>query len=309
MKSSTAIVFLSSLFLLSSCDDSLSFSSVKPALEREELRGRILRVDHNTSMVRIEVLGCGDGLLQDWGNFSGFEKSFAAQPGDLNLLSKKNIIRAMAKQTFTPTEGEGYLLTNVWPDERSERIRVNNVNRLLRRDTLSMGESMIRSVGDSLPPFALYDQDGVVLTTDYFDGSVTILNFIFTRCSIAEMCPASTLRMKKLQELTKERNVPHVRFLSITLDPEFDTPGILKSYARAYDLDEKNFRFGTATRGAIDDLTRQFGIFRKNVDGLPLDHTMRTMIINSKRQIIYQFPGSQWSAEDFLDHLPTGMEG
>jgi protein SCO1/2 len=168
---------------------------------------------------------------------------------------------------------------------------------------------MIRSVGDTLPPFALYDQDGEVLTTDYFDGSVTVLNFIFTRCSIAEMCPASTMRMKKLQTLASQTKVPHVKFLSITLDPEFDTPGVLKSYARAYDLNEQNFRLGTATKAAIDDLNRQFGIFRKNVEDLPLDHTMRTMIINSKRQIIYQFPGSHWAAEDFLARLPEGFEG
>ncbi|HCC21342.1 MAG TPA: hypothetical protein DEP88_08860, partial [Verrucomicrobiales bacterium] len=59
-----------------------------------------------------------------------------------------------------------------------------------------------------------YDQDGEVLTTDYFDGSVTVLNFIFTRCSIAEMCPASTMRMKKLQTLASQTKVPHVKFLS-----------------------------------------------------------------------------------------------
>ena len=182
----------------------------------------------------------------------------------------------------------------MWPDDRAERIRLNNVNRLLRRDTLSLGDSMIRSVGDTLPPFALYDQDGEILTTDFFDGSVTVLNFIFTRCSIAEMCPASTMRMKKLQLLAKQTKLPHVRFLSITLDPEFDTPGVLKSYARAYDLDEENFKLGTASKSVIDDLTRQFGIFRKNLEDMPLDHTMRTMIVNFRRQIIYQFPGSQW---------------
>jgi len=269
----------------------------------------VLSVDENRSTIRAEILGCGVSLHKDWGSFSGFEKSFSVQPGDLNLLAQNETFRALAKLTFNLTEGENYLLSRVWPDDRAERIRVNNVNRLLRRDTLSMGDSMIRSVGDTLPPFALYDQDGKVITTDYFDGSVTVLNFIFTRCSIAEMCPASTLRMKKLQALAQKTKVPHVRFLSITLDPEFDTPGVLKSYARAYSLDEDNFRLGTANKPVIDDLTRQFGIFRKNVEDLPLDHTMRTMIINSKRQIIYQFPGSQWSVEDFLARLPEGVEG
>lgn len=297
------------IFSLLSCEKRSQKSGLKTSLLNEEVRGKVLSVDENRSTIRAEILGCGVGLHKDWGSFSGFEKSFTVQPGDLNLLAQNETFRALAKLTFNPTDGENYLLSRVWPDDRAERIRVNNVNRLLRRDTLSMGDSMIRSVGDTLPPFALYDQDGKVITTDYFDGSVTVLNFIFTRCSIAEMCPASTLRMKKLQVLAQKTIVPHVRFLSITLDPEFDTPGVLKSYARAYSLDEDNFRLGTANKPVIDDLTRQFGIFRKNVEDLPLDHTMRTMIINSKRQIIYQFPGSQWSVEDFLARLPEGVEG
>ena len=304
----TAIVALGATMFLS-CNRNTNSHINPSSLESGEVRGKVIFVDSNNSMVRVEILGCGNNLRKEWGGFHAFEKSFALQPGDLNLLKGKRTFRAFTQQTFTPSEGAGYLLTHVWPDDRSERIRVNNVNRLLRRDTLSMGDSMVRSVGDTLPPFALYDQDGRVLTTDYFDGSVTVLNFIFTRCSISEMCPASTMRMKKLQALAKDSKIPHVKFLSITLDPQFDTPGILKSYALAYDLDEANFRLGTARKQAIDDLTRQFGIFRKDVKGLPLDHTMRTMIINSKRQIIYQFPGSQWSAEDFLARLPEGVEG
>ena len=45
--------------------------------------------------------------------------------------------------------------------------------------------------------------------------------------------------------LASKTKVAHVKFLSITLDPEFDTPGVLKSYALAYDLNEENFRLGT----------------------------------------------------------------
>ena len=83
---------------------------------------------------------------------------------------------------------------------------------------------------------------------------------------------------------------------------------MLKSYARAYSLDEANFRLGTANKPVIDDLTRQFGIFRKNVDDLPLDHTMRTMIINSKRQIIYQFPAVNGLLKTF-GKVAEGVEG
>ena len=193
------LTFLSlCLILVIGCGENSTTFRGKSSLGKEEIRGKILSIDKNNSLIRAEILGCGESLFKDWGEFSGFVKSFTVQPGDLNLLSNKFMFRATIRQTFTPSEGTGYLLVNVWPDDRSERIRVNNVNRLLRRDTLSMGESMIKSVGDTLPPFALYDQDGNTLTTDYFDGSVTVLNFIFTPCSIAEMCPVSTMRMKKL---------------------------------------------------------------------------------------------------------------
>ena len=106
--------------------------------------------------------------------------------------------------------------------------------------------------------------------------------------------------------LAKKTDIEHIRFLSITLDPEFDSPGVLKSYARGYNLDETNFKVCTSKKSVIDDLTRQFGILRKNEKNQPLDHTMRTMIVNSKRQIVYQVPGKGWRVEDFLSRLQEG---
>ena len=300
------VLFLILSVLSVSCDQNRESSHPKSVLDPKEIRGIVTTTDSNKSQVIVEILGCGKDMQDEWGKYDGLIKSFSVQSGDLNFLTEGRTFRAQVSISNQDLS-ETLFLSDIWPDDRSERIRVNNVNRLLRRDTLSLGEGVIRSVGDTLPPFALYDQDAQVLTTDYFDGSVTVLNFIFTRCSIAEMCPASTLRMKKLQHLAKQTKVPHVKFLSITLDPEFDSPGVLKTYAQGYDLDESNFRLGTSTKSTIDDLTRQFGIFRKNKDDLPLDHTMRTLIINSKRQIIYQFPGSGWAVEDFLARLPEGV--
>ena len=172
------------------------------------------------------------------------------------------------QETYSGSLGKTHLLHYVWPDDRGERIRLNNVNRLLRRDTLSMGQDVIRTVGDQVPPFALYDQNGKVLTSEFFDGSTTVLNFIFTRCSVAEMCPASTRKMKQLQSLSAKIKIPFVQFLSVSLDPEFDSPGVLKTYARGYDLNESNYKLGTARKTVIDDLTRQLGISRKKEDGL-----------------------------------------
>ena len=278
-------------------------------LSDTEVRGKFSSADENASQAEVRLLAVGRKLDPEIVDSLGKPFKLNVQPGDVSLLRNKPIFRGKIQETFAPSSGKSYLLHHVWPDDPSERIRFNNVNRLLRRDTLSLGDGVIRSVGDMLPPFALYDQDGNVITTEYFDGSVTIMNFIFTRCSVPEMCPASTNKMKRLQELALKTKVKHVKFLSVTLDPEYDSPGILKQYAHAYGLDEESFRLGTAGKRVIDDLTRQFGILRKSDRSQTLDHTMRTFMINARRQIIYQVPGKDWSTDDFLGRLQEGTRG
>ncbi len=290
------------MFCLCACSKIEKRKSGKGLLE-DEVRGEVVRTDQNRSVASIKITSAGSSI-QDFSDLQLNDViEVELQPGDFNLLTRKNIFKGRLQSSFSPKNGEIFLLHSVWPDEFRERIRFNNVNRLLRRDTLTMGTDSIRSVGDQVPPFAMYDQDGEIITTDYLDGSVTILNFIFTRCSEPDMCPAATLKMKKLQELVEKTKIPYVKFLSITLDPLFDTPGVLKSYARGYNLEESNFRLGTAGKSVIDDLTRQFGIMRKKEPDTPLDHTMRTIVINSRRQIVYQVPGKGWSVEDFLGRL------
>ena len=296
------LLLLCLISLTASCSKTEVRSSGKGLLE-DGVRGEVVNTDQNRSIASIRVTATGSAIR----DFSTLRINDVieteVQPGDFNLLERKKIFKGRLKSSFSPQNGKIFLLHSVWPDEFRERIRFNNVNRLLRRDTLSMGSDSIRSVGDQVPPFALYDQDGEIITTDYLDGSVTILNFIFTRCSEPDMCPAATLKMKKLQDLVEKTKIPYVKFLSVTLDPLFDTPGVLKSYARGYNLEESNFRLGTAGKKVIDDLTRQFGIMRKKEPDTPLDHTMRTLVINSRRQIVYQVPGKGWSVKDFLSRL------
>ena len=181
---------LSTLIFLvysTSCTKTEVRNSVKGLLE-DEVRGEVVSTDQNRSVASIRVTATGSAIR----DFSDVQLDDVieteVQPGDFNLLEKKSVFKGRLQSSFSPQNGEIFLLHSVWPDEFRERIRFNNVNRLLRRDTLSMGSDSIRSVGDQVPPFALYDQDGEIITTDYLDGSVTILNFIFTRCSEPDIC-------------------------------------------------------------------------------------------------------------------------
>lgn len=296
--------FSLSLFFFGACGDEDRALSVE-SVGLNEIRAKVLSIDQNASRITATPQIIGRQVLGfpelDLGNSIEFQ----VESGDFGYLSPLKVFRAKV-QTVSSLDSRVLSLSNIWPDDPSHRIRFKNVNRLLRRDTLSRGDDPIRTIGEYLPPFALFDQDGDLVTTDFFDGKSTVLNFIFTRCSMPEMCPASTNRMRRLQNLVFANNLSDVQFLSITLDPEYDVPGVLKTYALAYGVDESNFRFATAPKSVIEDLVRQFGISRKKDDSTTIDHTMRTLVVNSRRQLVYQVPGKGWSEDDFLARLRGG---
>ena len=126
-----------------------------------------------------------------------------------------------------------------------------------------------------------------------------VINFIFTRCQAMEMCPASTMRMSLLQDKAREMGLDGLHLLSITFDPEYDSPGILKQYAKSYDIEFDTFTLMTAKPLWVEDLMRYFGIITMEQDGT-INHTMATLLIDQKGRIHYRKEGSVWKVDDFL---------
>ena len=79
----------------------------------------------------------------------------------------------------------------------------------LAQDTAMRGKSAYREIGETLPEFTLLDQAGRAVSPSRFRGKQVVLNFIFTRCPVATMCPASTLRMQKLQQAARAAGLPN----------------------------------------------------------------------------------------------------
>lgn len=84
-----------------------------------------------------------------------------------------------------------------------------------------------------VPSFSLLDQNGQVVTDQTLRGSIAVVSFVYTRCP--SVCPMLTAKFKALQ--TKLGKLPHTRFVSISVDPEHDTPAVLKAYAQRFDAD------------------------------------------------------------------------
>jgi protein SCO1/2 len=133
------------------------------------------------------------------------------------------------------------------------------------------------------PDFVLEDADGKPVALRDLSGKVLVLHFVYTRCP--DVCP---LHAEKIADVQKMINITpmkeQVEFITITTDPENDTPEVLRSYGPVHGLDPANWMFLTKSRSDPEDTTRKlaerFGHgFDKTNDGLQM-HGIVTHIID-----------------------------
>jgi protein SCO1/2 len=200
--------------------------------------------------------------------------------------------------------GEGdYRLESIFPYERTEAELIAAKTAALRQETSMRGRNAYREIGEKAPEFALYDQNGRAVSFSQFRGKRVVLNFIYTRCPIATMCPASTLNMMALQRLARERGIGNLEFVSISLDPGYDTPAVLKEYAAVRGIDTVNFTFLTGPESAVRDLLVNFGVLAERQESI-IKHTLSTLLIDEGGKIIHRVDGSQWNAAELAKYLP-----
>jgi protein SCO1/2 len=96
------------------------------------------------------------------------------------------------------------------------------------------------------PRFSLTDQDGKPFDSDQLKGQVWVAAYIFTNCPGA--CPMMTQKMAKLQDAVPSKDV---KLVSFTVDPDRDTPEVLKQYAKRFKADESRWHFLTGDKAAI----------------------------------------------------------
>jgi len=187
--------------------------------------------------------------------------------------------------------------------DAEELRRVAEVTDTLRRETVDKGRMVTRVPNELMPNMALWDQSGRLVMKKDFLGHPLALNFIFTSCRVARMCPASSACMKQLGDaLAKMPRASEVRLLTITFDPETDTPGVLRAYADGYGIDHARHRFLTGDAGQIKDLMRHYGIQTLRDDGT-IVHNAALIVISPEGRIAYRSEGPSFDADDIAARL------
>lgn len=197
--------------------------------------------------------------------------------------------------------GKTARLENLVPADAEGLRIIAETSARLHKETEALGRSAVCREGDPAPEFALRDQFGRLLTKADLKGRHVVVSFIFTRCRMPEMCPASTRKMVELTRKLKEAGA-NALSLSISFDPLHDTPGVFKSYADAYGADHLRHRFLTGPKGEITDLQRRFGILTVNDDG-DIVHNVATTLVGPDGRVLLRLDGPKWSPDEILERV------
>lgn len=163
--------------------------------------------------------------------------------------------------------------------------------------------------GDALPAFSLTSDAGEKITADALRGHPTVVTFIFTRCPMPNFCPRMSKNFSELQNAIKgaSGSIAQTRLLSITIDPEFDSPAVLTQYARQEGADPKIWQFATGEPRDIDELTRAFAVYRQN-EGGTISHGLTTAVITRDGKIAKLFRGNGWTPQEALESINSASE-
>ena len=177
------------------------------------------------------------------------------------------------------------------------------------------------SCGDSLPiegdlsnkNYELLDQDSVKVNYPAIvSGKIAVVGYVFTNCP--DICPLTTNNMRLVQEEIKKQGIEGVEFVTISFDPEFDTPSVLKEYAEIRRLDTSNWTFLTGKKEVTDQVMKDVGVVKVPSDSTLMDsgkmmyfyvHTDRINLIDTEGKIRGTYRGSKANLEKIVDDIKT----
>jgi protein SCO1/2 len=166
-------------------------------------------------------------------------------------------------------------------------------------------EAHIPQAGEAVPNFQLVNQNGRKISFDQYRGKTLLVTFIYTRCPFADYCPRVSGAFAEIHRALK-KNAPlngKTHLLTISFDPEHDTPKVLRAYGTGY-LEQKppnfaHWEFAAATAADLPEMARFFGVTYKE-DGGVITHSLSTAVIGPDGKIFKWYHGSDWKVSDLL---------
>ena len=165
-------------------------------------------------------------------------------------------------------------------------------------------------VGDAVPNFALRNQSGRVVRVADFKGKALLITFIYTRCPLGDFCPKMSRNFAEIEKALKADAGMYARthLLSVSFDPAYDSPAVLRSYGGAYTGEYTNEKFAhwEFAAPAAKDLPGMLQFFDVGMtpgESGTLNHSLSTALVGPDGRIVAWWAGNEWTPAEVLGKM------
>jgi len=164
----------------------------------------------------------------------------------------------------------------------------------------------IRQPGDMLEDGMFVNQDGASVSLSSYRGHRVALTFIYTRCPLPEFCPLMDRHFAAVQKtIASSPELADVRLVTMTLDPVFDTPAVLKPYAGRRGADPAIWSFLTGEPAEVNKFGSQLGLYVEHnpANAIDITHNLRTVVIDPDGRLVKVHSGNSWTPSELIADL------
>ena len=257
------------------------------AAKRYELRGTIVSFNKDQRQVIIsheDVPGLMEGMTMPF---------TLKEPSAYDVMRAGDAIQATLVVDGERTQIENPVISHAEPDAATPAASQSQPNE--------------PQPGAEVPDFALTDQGGAKVTLRDYRGRALALTFIYTRCPLPDYCVLMSNNFAEINRaLAREPELAaKSRLLSVSIDPAYDTPKVLRSYGAAHTENytaEKfeRWRFATGDPGEVRRVANFFGLVYDR-EGDQIVHSLRTAVVAPDGRLYKIYRGNEWKPEEVLN--------
>ena len=282
----SSVIFLALLFtLLSACHH-------QTAAKRYPFTGRVVSIDNQSQSALID----GDNIP---GFMDAMAMSYTTKPATtLSQLAPGDSIAGEVVVQSEATEGS----PNYW----LENVKVTAHGKAPSAAATAGSGQHIPAPGDDVPDFEFTDQSGSHISLKQFRGKTVILTFVYTRCPFPDFCPRMSHNFAEIYKQlgADPAAAARTQLLTISFEPEHDTPKVLRDYgfSIAHTHDPalfKRWEFAAPRAQDLPKIAAFFGLIYKPEDGL-ITHNLSTAMIGPDGKIAKWYNGGDWQVSDLM---------
>jgi len=181
-------------------------------------------------------------------------------------------------------------------------------------DYLPKVQYHVPAAGEAVPDFALLDQSGKKTSLKALRGKVVVMTFIYTRCPLSDFCPRMSKNFAEIDKALESDASLYAKthLLSVSFDPAYDTPKVLKSYGAAYTgrFAKETFdhwEFAAPSVKELPEMEQWFDVGVTPGDSGSLTHSLSTVVIGKDGKVVAFWPTNDWAVQDVLAKVKAAV--